>query len=211
MTMVLLYIPVSGWFLAGRASVGRFRQNQNSIRNASIFKQRGRSLVDVLAALGIVGVIASLTPGITGMISSHATTAEVNGLMADLAFSRITAINTRTTVTLCASDDGLTCKKSSPWPNGWIIFTDENRNRMVDGNDRLLRVQNGLAEGTRLEYGSGYYRYLMYNPSGEVFPGATFRFCAGEAYRRAIIVYWTGRPRVSRVTSGGKPLTCPTS
>ena len=204
--MIVFRLPGSGQFL----SVGRiFFSNRFAI--SACRNQRGHSLVDMLATIGIVGVLATMSIAIVDMVGSHATTAEVNGLMADLAFSRITAINTRATVTLCASDDGLACKKTSPWSRGWIIFTDENRNRKIDGDDRLLRVQNELSPATRLEYGSGYYRYLMYNQHGQVFPGATFRFCAGDNYQRAIIVYWTGRPRVSHVASGGKPLVCPAS
>ena len=173
--------------------------------------QRGTSLISVLTGLGIAGTLAGLGTGIVGIIQNHATTAQINSLVADLAFVRITAINTRATVTLCVSDDGESCSNTASWSSGWIIFTDENRNRQVDGDDRLLRVQGRLAAGTSLQYGSGYYRYLMYNASGMVFPGATFTFCGANDYRRAIVVYWTGRPRISHQGAGGRDLTCGTS
>lgn len=204
--MIIFRAPDSGRFTSACRSFF-----SNFTATGACLTQSGQSLMDMLVTIGIIGIIAGMSTAIIGLVSSHATTAEVNGLMADLAFSRLTAINTRTTVTLCASDDGLTCKKTSPWSRGWMIFTDENRNRVIDDDDRLLRVQDGLSPTSRLEYGSGYYRYLMYNPSGQVFPGATFRFCAGDNYQRAIIVYWTGRPRVSHVASGGEPLVCPPS
>jgi len=53
---------------------------------------------------------------------------------------RTTAINTRSTVTLCVSDDGENCNNATSWSAGWILFADENRNRRVDDDDRLLRV-----------------------------------------------------------------------
>jgi type IV fimbrial biogenesis protein FimT len=173
--------------------------------------QNGTSMIEVLTGLGIAAVLGTLAVGVSSIIQNHATTAEVNGLMADLAFVRSTAINLRKTVTLCASVDGTSCSTESPWSKGWIVFSDENRNRKIDGEDRLLRVRSPLAAGTTLEYGSGYYRYLMYNSNGMVFPGATFTFCSTTGYKRAIIVYWTGRPRVSKRTSAGKILTCKTS
>ncbi len=182
-------------------------------RSGRIFRARqsGASIVEVLTGLGIAGVLGALVSGIGGIIQSHATTAEVNGLMTDLAFVRASAVNRRKTVTLCASGDGISCSKSSPWSDGWIIFSDGNRNRKIDGDDLLLRVQGPLSAGTSLQYGSGYYRYLMYNDNGMVFPGATFTFCSATGYKRAIIVYWTGRPRVSHRTSSGKSLSCKTS
>jgi type IV fimbrial biogenesis protein FimT len=196
----------------------RDRQSSHVSRNShleatkkSTRQQLGASLVDVLTGLGVAGTLAGLGAGIGGIIQSHATTAQVNDLIADLAFVRTTAINTRTTVTLCVSDNGESCSDTASWSSGWIIFTDENRNRRIDADDRLLRVQRKLAAGTYLQYGSGYYRYLMYNGSGMVFPGATFTFCGGNNYRRAIIVYWTGRPRISHQGPGGRALTCSAS
>lgn len=173
--------------------------------------QNGTSIIEVLTGLCVAAVLGTLAAGVGSIVQNHAATAEVNGLMADLAFVRSTAINLRNTVTLCASADGATCSTTSPWSKGWIVFSDENRNRKIDGEDRLLRVQGQLAAGTSLQYGSGYYRYLMYNRNGMVFPGATFTFCSATGYKRAIIVYWTGRPRVSQRTSAGKPLSCKTS
>ena len=179
--------------------------------SASARNQRGASLVEILAALGVAGALAGVSAGIGGIIQNHATTAQINGLIADLAFVRTTAINTRSTVTLCVSNDGETCNRSASWSSGWIIFTDKNRNRVIDGDDRLLRVQEKLAAGTSLQYGSDYYRYLMYNANGMVFPGATFTFCGADDFRRAIVVYWTGRPRISHQGPGGRPLVCPGS
>ena len=176
-----------------------------------VARQNGASLIEMLSGLAIAGILGALASGIGGIIQSHAVTAEVNGMMGDLAYVRTIAINTRKTVTLCASEDGSNCSTDSPWSNGWIVFSDENRNRVIDGDDRLLRVQGPLASGTTLQYGSGYYRYLMYNSNGMVFPGATFTFCSSTGYKRAIIVYWTGRPRVSHRAAAGKPLSCKTS
>ncbi|MFV1996820.1 MAG: GspH/FimT family pseudopilin [Acidiferrobacterales bacterium] len=179
-----------------------------SLRRSALQIQSGFSLVELLTGLTVTGVLGSLTIGISNMVSSHAVTAELNGLMADMAFARSAAITRRQTTTICASNNGSHCNKESAWEQGWIIFTDENRDRLRDPDDQLLRVQGPLSKGTLLDQGSGYYYYMMYRPTGMVYPNATFAFCNGPHYRRAIIIFRSGRARVSTVSSSGDALSC---
>lgn len=173
--------------------------------------QHGFTILEVITGLSIMSIVGMLATGAIGVMRNQIVTAELNGLVTDLAYMRSTAISKRQTVTLCTSDNGESCTKESPWQQGWIIFTDANRNRKLDGDDRLLRVQAALSHATQLQYGSGYYRYIIYSPTGMVFPGGTFKFCGKGYYARAIIVYWTGRARVSSRTPKGKALECPLS
>jgi len=180
----------------------------HALRQSTFQIQSGFSLIELLTGLTVTGVLGSLTIGISNMVSSHAVTAELNGLMADMAYARSTAIVRRQTTTICASTDGDSCNKESTWKHGWIVFTDANRDRLRDPGDRLLRVQGPLIKGTQLNQGSGYYYYMMYRPTGMVYPNATFSFCHGPSYRRAIIVFRSGRARVSTVSSSGDALSC---
>lgn len=177
-------------------------------RRSAFQLQNGFSLIETLTGLTIAGVLGSLSIGLSDMISSHAVTAEVNGLMADMAYARSAAITRRQTTTICASNDGSNCNKDSAWEQGWIIFTDEDRDRLRDPGDQLLRVQGPLSKGSQMDQGSGYYYYMIYKPTGSVFPNATFTFCHGPRYRRAIIVFRSGRSRVSTVSSSGNALNC---
>ncbi len=178
------------------------------LRRSVHHSQGGFSLIETLTGLSIASIFGSLTIGLTGIASSYAVTAELNGLMADMAFARGAAIKHRQTITICASNDGSNCNKKSAWNQGWIVFTDEDRDRRRDPGDRLLLAQGPLSKGTQLNQGSGYFYYMMYRPTGSVYPNATFTFCNGSRYRRAIIVYLSGRARVSTVSSSGKTLSC---
>jgi len=170
--------------------------------------QHGFSLIEALTGLTVAGVLGSLSIGLSNMVGSHAVTAELNGLMTDFAFARSKSVNLKKTVTICSSSDGNNCDRASPWDQGWIVFTDEDRDRLRDSGDQLLRVQAPLSRGTQLNQGSGYYYYMMYGSSGSVFPNATFTFCHGSRYRRAIIIFRSGRARISTLSSSGNALTC---
>jgi type IV fimbrial biogenesis protein FimT len=181
------------------------------LRRSAFQFQSGFSLIELLTGLTVAGVLGSLSIGMSDMIGSHAITAEVNSLMTDLALARSESIKRRKTITLCTSSDGTSCSKSAAWRNGWIIFVDSNRNRKIDGEDQLLRNHGPLRTGSDLHYGSDYFHYVMYSGDGMVFPGATFTFCSKNGYRRAIIVYWSGRARVSNRGASGKELVCKVS
>ena len=138
-------------------------------------------------------------------------TAAANQLMGHLSLARSEAIKRNGRVTLCKSRDGAACTDDSAWQEGWLVFADDNKNHQLDVGETILYVQEVLSGNMTLHYGeSGTYAYMGYNAAGEAIRPATFTFCDGRGAEKAkgIIVYWTGRPRVSTKTSEGQPLRC---
>lgn len=177
----------------------------------SSLKQGGFSLHDLMITLSVTSVLGVFAIGTTGLVQETRMTAAVNLLMGNLSLARSEAIKRNTMVVLCKSNDGATCSDIVAWKSGWIVFADENNNHTVDLNEPLISVQQGLEGNMSLRYGeTGTYSYVRYNATGEAWPGATFTFCdkRGLEKAKAVIVYWTGRPRVSTKTSEGKPLRC---
>lgn len=210
--MKLLRLPVPGQNFDGAFfSTRHWQKLTDSPTPSRPVKLKGFSLLETLVSLSIVGILGVMATGASSMLRNYTTVAELNGLMADMAYARIVAIERQQTITICASNDGSNCNRSSAWNRGWIIFTDEDRDRLRDPGDQLLRVQGPLRQGTRLKQGSGYYYYMMYRPIGSVYPNATFTFCHEPHYRRAIIIFRSGRARVSAVSSSGDTLDCDVS
>lgn len=170
--------------------------------------QAGYTLIEILVTLGISLVLTGMAYGSFAIIRHDAMVADINDLLTDLYYSRTEAIKRHTTITLCRSNDGLTCSREPDWENGWMIFSDRNRNRQVDGNDAVLRVSSGLDLAGSLSLGSGYYHYIMFNSAGEAYPRNTFKLCRPGSQPRAIILFATGRARISRLDSSGNPLKC---
>ncbi|MEE8387385.1 MAG: GspH/FimT family protein [Acidiferrobacterales bacterium] len=210
--MKLLRLPVPGQFPAGAFfCTCHWQKPTGSLVSSLPVNQKGLSLLEVLVSLSIASILGVMATGAGSMLRSYTAATELNGLMADMAYARIVAIKYRQTITICASNDGSNCNRGSAWDRGWIIFTDADRDRLRDPGDRLLRVQGPLSKGTRLNQGSGYYYYIMYRPTGMAYPNATFTFCHEPRYRRAIIIFRSGRARVSTVSSSGNALNCDVS
>ena len=183
----------------------------DSVGIGSHLKQAGFSLYDLMVTSVVAGVMGLGTIGVTGLVQDTRMTTAVNQLLGDLSLARSESIKRQTVVTLCKSSDGATCADDARWHDGWIVFADENNNHDVDADEAVIRVQQRLDGNLTLRYGeTGSYGYVRYKPNGEAWPGATFSFCdrRGASKAKGVIVYWTGRPRVTLKTSEGKPLHC---
>ena len=170
----------------------------------------GYSMAEVLTTLAVAGVVVSSgVPAMQNFVHEQRLIAYVNELFGDLQLARSEAIKRVAQVTLCKSSNGSSCSTTSNWQDGWIVFADTNGNEAVDSGEAILRVRQALESGVTLRYGTSY-PYVYYKSDGAAWPNATFTFCdtRGASHARAIIVWNTGRARVSSKSSSDGPLSC---
>ena len=177
--------------------------------------QHAFSLFDLLVTLVVASTLTALAvPAFKQLTVRNRITTQVNRLLTDLHLARSEAIKRREHVVLCKSRDGRHCTEDAAWHDGWVVFVDPNDNHRVEPDETVMRVQ-GTQAGveTHLNASGGAQRnhYLGYRPDGMSGKRGTFTFCDSTApsLARAIIVYWTGRARVSDKTDEGHALTCP--
>ena len=177
--------------------------------------QRAYSLFDALTTLAVLCAVATVAiPAVSHLVASTRVTTQVNELMTHLHLARSEAIKRGQRVLLCKSRDGSRCTSDSPWHEGWIVFVDQNDNHTVDGNEQIIRVQQALTGMTlQARLSNSANNDLGYRPDGISGTNGTFTFCVPGApdRARAIIVYWTGRPRISRISAEKSALACPPS
>jgi len=184
-----------------------------STRPRCLFNPRpgtaGFTLIEIMITISTMLLLTGMAFGALSVYRNFETVSDINDLIADLYYSRTEAFKRHSTITICRSNDGSTCIRNTDWENGWMIFSDQNRNRVVDGDDEVLRISSGLAHGGSLTLGSGYYYYIMFSETGLAYPRNTFKVCRSGDKPRAIILYASGRARISTLDSGGNPLNCP--
>ena len=181
----------------------------------------GLSLTELLICLTIFSIIITSLSGPDA--SSWRKRAEIDGIMQELMTSigmaRSFAIAENVVVTLCRSDDGRNCRGS--WNDGYIVFTDWDANRILNGPDRVIaHAENFRSLGT-LSYNSFRNRqYLQITPRGFTdFQNGNFTFCSlsgNPQETRQIIISVSGRARYARDKDGdgivensqGKPVIC---
>ncbi len=173
----------------------------------------GFSLTELLTAFAVTGILLSLAvPSFYQHLQTNRIRTNINQIVTALHLARTEAIRRNGTVMVCESHDLDSCTGSADWSRGWIVFADVNRNDRRDVDERVLHVHSPASPAIRIDFngaGRNGDRWLHYRPTGSSKNG-TFTVCdrRGKASARAVILYRTGRPRVSTRSASGKPLQC---
>jgi type IV fimbrial biogenesis protein FimT len=171
---------------------------------------RGHTLIEILIVLTITGIVSALAiPGTLGLIQDSRRTSAINALVRSLQYARSTAAMQQRTVVVCRSADGETCS-GQRWSDGWIVFADLDRDRPPerDPGEPVLARQEALGGDARM--GGNRIRF-SYRPFGRRSTNGTLVYCddRGPSSARAVVVSYTGRPRIAREAPGGGALSCP--
>jgi type IV fimbrial biogenesis protein FimT len=184
---------------------------------------KGFTLAEMVISLSILAVIITLAvPSFANLVKSNRASALTNNLLTSLHMARSESIRQNRPVTMCKSSDRLHC--SGRWGDGWILFSDADRNRRIDADqgDRMLAVADAVGSSLKLSWnGFRSDNYVQFSSMGFIHSNnGTFKICPPDndvRQARAVIINRVGRARVSsdRDNDGihedarGKPLVCP--
>ena len=173
---------------------------------------RGFTLIELLITLAVAGILFSIAvPSLSKTVSNTHQTSVLHTLFTHLNLARTQAILEKQHILLCKSIDGVQCITQSAWSDGWLIFADTDNNKIVNGDEQVIHVQQALPGTIYLNYrGFGSNDYFRYFSDGHSSANGTFTLCSDsdETLAQSIIVSRTGRVRMDNKTGSGKPLVC---
>jgi len=173
-------------------------------------RRRGFVLLELLFVLLIVAVLLTAgLPAMSWLALDARRTADINALVSSIQLARSESAKRGAAVIVCKTRDHRVCAGSEAhFENGWMVFVNEDGDYppRVDINESLLFSYEPTSRGTirsnRLRY--DFRPYYRRSTNGTV----TFCDRRGAAAARAVIVSYTGRPRVSDRDPGGRRLEC---
>lgn len=173
-------------------------------------RNSGLTLIELLFAMAMLAILTALAvPSFTNLVLDARMTAAVNRFVHDIHLAKQTAHRRMEPVALCKSRDGRRCAHDGEWHEGWLVFVNHNRDRPphVDTDDPVLAANARFESGTI----TANRRSFVFRPFEIRSTNGTLTFCdsRGTDAARAVIVSYTGRPRVSRVSARNQLLTCP--
>lgn len=128
----------------------------------------GLTLLELLTAVAIISIMVGLgIPSIKIFYDKHLLHTHTNEIVFDLHIARSEAIKNRTETTLCKSSELAACDNKREWHEGWIIFSDTNKNKQFDGDEILIRYRPPSHPSITINY-SGFRggNRVSYSPLG---------------------------------------------
>lgn len=173
--------------------------------------QGGLTLTELLIACALAAIVLGLgIPAFDRFMLDARRTTQVNAMVRALHQARSAAILRAVPVALCRSTDGVTCTPGArTWSDGYIIFANLDRDSppKVDRGEPVLHFEPAVKEMSVTSNRDA----LVYWPVSMAGTTATITFCdeRGSRAARAVIISYTGRPRVSQRDASGRPIRCP--
>ena len=170
---------------------------------------RGYSLYELLMTLTLVALIAGLgLPSFSGVVARAGMHVEINALFHAIHLARKESIMRKRIVSLCPSLDGLSCEPGLDWSSGWLMFenTDKDEPPRRDSDEPLLQAHL-VGENVRI---MANRRGFTLRATQKRATNGTFIVCdrSDRAAPVALVVSYTGRPRVTQETRRGEPYSC---
>ncbi|VAX06879.1 Type IV fimbrial biogenesis protein FimT [hydrothermal vent metagenome] len=174
--------------------------------------QLGFTLIELLTTLSILLILLTVgLPSLQPVMANSKMTAAVNTMATHLNLARSEAVYRGIRTILCPSSDGTTCLNSTEWHQGFILFADNNANRIHEEEEKLLRIYTAVNQQQIHISTTNGRKWVRYQSTGAA-PGSnlTMTFCdtRDHADPKALIISSTGRIRLSATKPSGAPLDC---
>ncbi len=171
--------------------------------------QRGYSLYELAMTLALAALVLTVgLPSFGTLAADKRLRAETDALFHAIHLARKASIVRRRVVSLCPSVDGASCSQGYDWSAGWIVFANVDRDEppQVDTGEPVLQRH---AVDERVQIAANRRGFTLRSTHLRATNG-TLVVCdrSGRAETRALVVSYTGRPRVARSDTRGNAYAC---
>jgi len=172
-------------------------------------RAHGYSLYELLMTITLIGLVLTLgLPSISGTVARSRIRVEVDALFHAIHLARKESIMRRQVVSICPSSDGIDCEPGRNWSIGWLMFENDDRDSppRVDSGEAVLQVHR-VADTVKI---TANRRGFTLRATQRRATNGTIVVCdlAGRAPPKALVISYTGRPRVTLKKVNGDPYTC---
>lgn len=173
------------------------------------YHDRGFTLLELIITILISAVVFGLAvPSMAGTLARQRQSAEINALFHAVHQARKESIMRRKVVSICPSSDGFACSPSFDWSDGWLMFENKDRDSPphIDIGEPVL-VRHRTEDQVRI---TANRKGFTFRATFLRATNGTFVLCdqKDRISPKALVVSYTGRPRVARHSPKGDLYSC---
>lgn len=170
---------------------------------------RGYSLLELLLTITLAAVILTLgLPSFGKLVARQKQAVEINALFHAVHLARKESIMRKKVVSICPTFDGLRCTPGRDWSGGFLMFQNSDRDDppQIDDGEPVL---HGHLAGDTVKIAANRRGFTLRATFRRATNG-TIVVCdqAGRIPPKALVISYTGRPRVALKTPRGEPYFC---
>lgn len=173
-------------------------------------RSAGYTLWELMFTVAVVAVLAGLgAPSMQRFALDSRLTADINAFVVAVQLARSEAAKRARSVIVCKTVDRVGCGGDEiRYDAGWMVFVNEDERwpPTRSAAEPLLFAHVPVIQGSIVS-NRPLYEFRAYRRRST---NGTVTFCdsRGAAAARAVIVSYTGRPRVAAIGPGDRPLSC---
>ncbi len=172
-------------------------------------RQSGWTLFELLVTtLTIAVLVVVAVPSFGDMLARQRQRAETDALFHAVHLAKKASITRNRVVSLCPSTDLETCNPGRDWSAGWLMFVNSDRDEppAVDVGEKILR-RHRVDDSVIVRVNRRGFSFRSTNRRAT---NGTFVVCDRQDRipPRAVVVSFTGRPRVAEKTTRGALYDC---
>jgi len=172
-------------------------------------QNQGFTLYELLITLILVALLSSIAiPSFSASTARQRQRVEIDALFHAIHQARKESILRRKVVSLCPSLDGRSCSPGRDWSSGWLMFENKDRDSppRIDDDESVL-VGHRVSEQIRI---SANRKGFTLRATFLRATNGTFVVCDRNERisPKALVVSYTGRPRVAVHTTDGELYSC---
>ncbi|MGB5245276.1 MAG: GspH/FimT family pseudopilin [Woeseia sp.] len=173
-------------------------------------REAAYSLYELLMTTALAAIVLGIgVPSMGKLAADQRLRAQIDPLFHAVHLARKESVVRRKEVTLCGSHDGERCAPDYDWSDGWLLFVNSDRDQPAerDADETLLARHKG---DRRVQIAANRRAFSLRSTELRATNG-TLIFCdrARRAATRALVISYTGRPRVALQDSNGRNYVCP--
>jgi type IV fimbrial biogenesis protein FimT len=157
----------------------------------------GLTLIELLTTVALVSILSMLSvPTFADLLRDLRMTSRINAFVHAVHLAKQASQQLFAEVAICKSADAIQCDINTSWAEGWIAFVNLNQDHppRVDPGERILAVGDAFDSGAI----TANRQHFIFRPFAIRSTNGTLVFCdtRGADQSRAVVISYTGRPRV---------------